>query len=114
MSVHEGEGVIQVPMGGGGYPILSIWGFLIQPTGGSFTQLTDGVSQADQDRVFPIKNVQEYPSLELNGVPPPAVPPPRRQSSLASTCYVAGGMPPAFKPEDFLVATELSEFSDNI
>ena len=30
-------------------------------------------------------------------------PPPIRQSSIASTCYAAGGMPLAFTQEDFLV-----------
>ena len=34
------------------------------------------------------------------GVPPSQV---RRQSSRASTCYAAGGMPLAFTQEDFLV-----------
>ena len=29
--------------------------------------------------------------------------PPIRQSSIASTCYAAGGMPLAFTQEDFLV-----------
>ena len=35
----------------------------------------------------------------LDGVPPPT---PIRQSSIASTCYLAGGMPLAFTQEDFL------------
>ena len=43
----------------------------------------------------------------LDGVPPcpglDRVPPIRRQSSLASTCYVEGGMPLTFTQEDFLV-----------
>ena len=33
----------------------------------------------------------------------PWVPPPMRQSSIASTCYAAGGVPLAFTQEDFLV-----------
>ena len=42
------------------------------------------------------------------GTPPPPPPildgvPPPRQSSIASTCYAAGGMPLAFMQEDFLV-----------
>ena len=49
------------------------------------------------------------PSPWLDGVPPQhhhdwmGYPPPIRQSSIASTCYVAGGMPLAFTQEDFLV-----------
>ena len=35
------------------------------------------------------------------GVPPPPI----RQSSIASTCYAAGGVPLAFTQEDFLVLT---------
>ena len=31
------------------------------------------------------------------------IPPPMRQSSTASTCYAAGGVPLAFTQEDFLV-----------
>ena len=41
----------------------------------------------------PIQDWMEYP-------PPPPI---RRQSSIASTCYVAGGMPLAFTQEDLLV-----------
>ena len=40
---------------------------------------------------FPIQGWMGYPS------------PVRRQSSIASTCYMAGGMPLAFTQEDFLV-----------
>ena len=49
------------------------------------------------------------PGLDGGGVPPLArtgwgTPhPPIRQSSIASTCYVAAGMPLAFTQEDFLV-----------
>ena len=39
------------------------------------------------------------PQPGLDGVPSP----PHRQSSIASTCYAAGGMPLAFTQEDFLV-----------
>ena len=40
-----------------------------------------------------------YPSAQTwDGVPPPT-----RQSSIAITCYAAGGMPLAFTQEDFLV-----------
>ena len=41
------------------------------------------------------------PPPGLDGVPPHT--PPIRQSSIASTCYAAGGMPLAFTQEDFLV-----------
>ena len=40
-------------------------------------------------------------------LPPP---PTRRQSSIASTCYVAGGMYPAFTKEDFLVIICLESY----
>ena len=48
------------------------------------------------------------PCPGLDGVPHPPV---RRQSSIASTYYVAGGMPLAFTQEDFLV--KLSLFVDS-
>ena len=46
----------------------------------------------------------------MQGTPPPpgldgVHPPPIRQSSIASTCYAAGGMPLAFTQEDFLVSS---------
>ena len=41
------------------------------------------------------------PCQGLDGEPPP--PPVRRQSSKASICYAAGGMPLAFTQDDFLV-----------
>ena len=40
------------------------------------------------------------PGLDDRGTPPPI-----RQSSIASTCYAAGGVPLAFTQEDFLVLT---------
>ena len=43
----------------------------------------------------------EPPPQTWDGVPPP--PPPTRQSSIANTCYAAGGMSFAFTQEDFLV-----------
>ena len=42
-----------------------------------------------------------YPQPGLDGVPPNQVW--IRQSSIASTCYAAGGVPLAFTQEDFLV-----------
>ena len=46
------------------------------------------------------------PSQVQVGVPHPPV---RRQSSIASTCYVADGMPLAFTQEDFLVFVSFAE-----
>ena len=48
------------------------------------------------------------PGLDGGGVPPTTktgwgTPPPIKQSSIASTCYAASGMPLAFTQEDFLV-----------
>ena len=40
-----------------------------------------------------------YPHHDWTGYPPPPI----RQSSIASTCYAASGMPLAFMQEDFLV-----------
>ena len=55
----------------------------------------------------------EYPSQiwMLGGTL--GTPPPIRQSSIASTCYVAGGMPLAFTQEDFLVL-KLFAFGGNL
>ena len=77
------------------------------------------------DRVPPVQNWMGYPPSKTGwGTPIPSIqdcmgytpllartgwgtpPPPtsiRRQSSIASTCYMAGGMPLAFTQEDFLV-----------
>ena len=54
------------------------------------------------DGGFPIQDWMGYPPpIQCwTGTPPP---PSRRQSSIASTCYAAGGMPLAFTQEDFLV-----------
>ena len=43
-----------------------------------------------------------HPGLDVVTPPPPI-----RLSSIASTCYVAGGIPLAFKQEDFLVSNVL-------
>ena len=45
-----------------------------------------------------------WPGLD-GGVGTWGTPPPIRQSSLANTCYSAGGLPLAFTQEDFLVST---------
>ena len=46
-----------------------------------------------------------YPPIQdwMGSSPPPPPPTVRRQSSIASTCYGADGMPLAFMQEDFLV-----------
>ena len=66
----------------------------------------DGVPPQPGMGYPPIKTWLGYPP-PWDGVPPPTwdgVPPlPPRQSSIASTCYAAGGMPLAFTQEDFLV-----------
>ena len=48
---------------------------------------------------------------EWMGYPPP--PPPIRQSSIASTCYTAGGMPLAFTQEDFLVTNKIGHLLED-
>ena len=78
--------------GGGEYPHPS-WqgrGYPILPDQGQYPNLADwGVPLGT-------------PQLGLDGgtPPPPLV---RRQSSRASTCYAAGGMPVASTQEDFLI-----------
>ena len=49
------------------------------------------------------------PGLDGGGYPGNPPPPPIRQSSKASTCYAAGGMPFAFTQEDLLFCTILSK-----
>ena len=67
---------------GGGYPIPGLDG------GG------DTPSQ-----VWMVGGYLGYPPPGLDGVPPPPI----KQSSIVSTCYVAGGVPLAFTQKDFLV-----------
>ena len=80
----------------GGYPIQlmggtpSSWWGVPHPAGGGVPQPADG----------------GYPGryTPLAGVPPTrGTTPPPHQSSIACTCYAAGGMPLAFTQEDFLV-----------
>ena len=58
----------------------------------------DGVPPSGQDWM----GYPPPPQPELDGVPP------HRQSSIVSTCYVAGGMPLAFTQQDFLVSSSVS------
>ena len=65
-------------------------------TGGTPSQVWDGGCTLSQVRTggYP------FPDLNKGGTPPtPSI----RQSSIASNCYAAGGMPLAFTQEDFLV-----------
>ena len=53
------------------------------------------------------------PSARL-GTPLPPHPLVRRQSSIASTCYAAGGMPLVFTQEHFLVPLNVCRLHDNM
>ena len=80
-------GVPQTGLDGGGYPgqVWMVGGYLGYPQPG-----LDG------------GGAPPWPGLDVGGTwgtPHPPI----RQSSIASTCYVAGGMPLAFTQEDFLV-----------
>ena len=101
VSVHTWEGGVPLSVNGGtpsgpdgGYPHPSQWGV---PPG-----LDEGTLLLELDGV--------PPQLEFDvGIPPHqdwmVYPTPiRRQSSRASTCYMAGSMPLAFAQEDFLVS----------
>ena len=66
----------------GGYPVPGLGGYLVPGPGG-----------------YPVPGPGGYPIPGLGGTP--GTPP--RQSSTASTCYAAGGVPLAFTQEDFLV-----------
>ena len=89
-------------MGGGGVPCprSGWWG-----GGGYPIPVVGGTPRPGLDRVPP---GQVWMDGEGGAVPHPCggggtPPPPIRQSSIASTCYTAGGMPLAFTQEDFLV-----------
>ena len=58
----------------------------------------------------PLRTGYGNPPPELDGVTPNSI----RQSSTASTCYSAGGMPLAFTQEDFLVQPNVFLPSDGI
>ena len=72
-------------------------GVAILPNGGTPSFQTGGVSPSQVRKA----------GVPLNwmGVTPPL--PTHRDSSIASTCYAAGGMPLAFTQEDFLVFLSL-------
>ena len=59
----------------------------------------------------PSWDYMELHPLGLDGGTPAPPPPHRRQSSRASTCYAAGGLPPAFTQENFLVWHRFSQLS---
>ena len=84
------EGVHQPGLDGGGY-----LGYPPQPG-------LDGGGYSSQ--VWMVGGIQGTPWPGLDGGQL-GYPPPIRQSSIASTCYPAGGMPLAFTQEDFLVLT---------
>ena len=119
-SVHTCRRGHSVPgLAGGGVPRPSLDG---GGGGGVVPHLRSGVGYPRQ-----VWMVEGYPIPGLGwglpqpgldgwylGYPPPAGSgwwegtqgmPPTRQSSIASTCYAAGGMPLAFRKEDFLVYT---------
>ena len=80
-------GVYLVP-GWGGYPVPG--------RGGEPHPRSGGVPHPRSGGRYPIPGPGGYP------IPGPGTPP--RQSSTASTCYVAGGVPLAFTQGDFLVS----------
>ena len=90
---------------GGGYPIpgLDGGGYPGYPTtrsgwwGGTWVPSTRsawwGVPRVSPDQVWMVGGYPQYPLPPgLDGVPPSPI----RQSSIASTCYAAGGVPLAF------------------
>ena len=94
---------------GGGYPIpgLKGWGYPGYPPGqvwmeGGTPSQVWGVLWVPSSQVWMVGGYPGYPLVRSGwGTPPPI-----RQSSIASTCYTAGGMPVAFTQEDFLVVTK--------
>ena len=122
MSVHTCYGVPHPANGRGGVPIprhprqVQVRGTPSSLWGGTPPQVwMGGYPIPGLDRGRTISQVQYWmgypppPAITGWGNPPcpglDGVPfsPPIRQSSKASTCYVAGGMPLAFTQEDFLV-----------
>ena len=103
----------QVWTGGVPHP-RSGWGYPIPSLDGGYPRVP---SWLGLDGVPPSHDWMRYPSARTGwgtplastgwGTPWPALdgvpPPPIRQSSIANTCYVAGGMPLAFTQENFLV-----------
>ena len=81
--------------GGGGVTMSQVWvGGVPHPRSGR------GIPGIPPGQVWMVGGGGgTLPPPGLDGVPPPPI----RQSSIASTCYVAGSMPLAFTQEDFLV-----------
>ena len=85
-----------------GYPHLANKGYLWYPPGWDWMRVLPPPHQ-DWMRVPPVKTGWGYPHPIRTGwgylLSPP---PPSEDSSSASTCYTADGMPLAFTQEDFL------------
>ena len=115
LSTLAGRGGTPSQVWVGGYPIPGLGGGLPHPRSGWWG---GGVPGVPSGQVWMVGGYLGYS--------PPArsrwgnLPPPIRQSSIASTCYTAGGMPLAFMQEDFLVfcvvkeILSLSEFREAI
>ena len=93
----------------GGYPIPGLAGGGTAPDLGRGTPPRPGMG-------YPPGPGTGYPPWAWDGVPPPprhgtGYPPPPPTWDIASTCYVAGGMPLAFTQEDFLVCSVLKHFA---
>ena len=97
---NGGYNLTHVCRQGGGVPRSS------QRGGGVLPSSQQGVPHlVDREVPHPAKEGYSHPAnrippSELDGYPPSL---PLRHTSIASTCYVAGGMPLAFTQEDFLV-----------
>ena len=107
VSLHLGGGG-----GGGVYPVPGLdGGGVPHPRSGwrggyPIPGLDGGYPQPGLDGVPPSITGWGTPTIppSLDGVPPL---PPIRQSSIASTCYAAVGMPLAFTQEDILISTDI-------
>ena len=80
---------------GGGYPMSGLGGYPISGPGGYPISGPGGGTPSQVQGGYPISGLGRYP-ISGPGYPP-------RQISIASSFYVAGGMPLAFTQEDFLV-----------
>ena len=117
----RGGGGIPSQVWGGGYPIPGLgggWGVPHLRSGGTPSKVWVGGYPIPGLGGYPISGLGRgypgYPHTEVwmvGGTPSQVwivggaqgTPPPMRQSSIASTCYAAGGVPLAFTQEDFLV-----------
>ena len=79
-----------------GYPHGKVW--MVGGTRGTPRPGLDGGGYPGYPRPGLVGG-RGYPQPGLDGVPPTPI----RQSSIASTCYPAGGMPLTFTQKDFLV-----------